>query len=665
MSTGTSPARLPTWLFAAALALAVAAGAEGRVDLAGPRVRAWADELFTVGFEQHRFSGLGLVAVQDGVVTFVGRYGYADYQRRLAIDSSRTQFRIGSITKVFTATAIAQLVERGVIASLDDPANRYLKRVQLPNWHGQEITLWNLLTHRAGFEDKGFGLSTDIEVPVPVSAEVIRRRMPALIIQPGTVSMYSNFGIAVLGIVVEDLTGQTMQEYLRANVFDVLGMKNTVLWYSAEPTADVGRTTMFYPDGSEAELMHSGIHPFMAPAGNLYTTLDDLALFMLAHLDRGRTSARPLMSPAMFETMQRTKVRNQADLSGFGMVFVTENWNGERIVSHGGSYPGYHSFMALFPESNGGIFISAFAAYPVASNWERLADLFIDTRLTPDPENEPGYTITGYNFREMITDRFLGPFQPSERPYTTDSSEYLGSYINMMGNQSQAQSIVGLLQQPIEVSALPGGDLQIGIRGPYRPVRPDLFLHDSNPENDPFIPNPDRFAKGFTRDASGEVNGFTVPYSLGVFFRMERWTQNPQMYFTLLIIAFVIGLSSPAATFWPGSRWRWFGLLPVGALLGMAAMMVDITGPGRGLNPMPELELGRIWQLVILVACANVLAVAALASIPIAVQAWRKSFWGGGVHGTLRRVHFTLIAAGSVATLPALLHFHLLGLQVP
>ena len=106
--------------------------------LAGPEMNAgevelWATGLVGPSIEEKRLSGAVVTYVKDGEIRFSRGYGYADYLKKIPVDPETTGFRIGSNTKTFTATAIAQLMDKGIITSLDDPANKYLKRIQLPS----------------------------------------------------------------------------------------------------------------------------------------------------------------------------------------------------------------------------------------------------------------------------------------------------------------------------------------------------------------------------------------------------------------------------------------------------------------------------------------------------------------------------------------------------
>ena len=168
--------------FIIVLVLIIAAyPAIAQVDINSDTVKAWADDLFSQSLDEKRLSGAVLTVVRDSDVIFSRGYGYADYAAKTEIDPVKTRFMIGSITKTFTATSLAQLMDRGLVDSLDDPANKYLKRDTLPQVDGKDITLKELITHTAGFGNITFHLSNDKKVAYPLSAEEVAARRPPII----------------------------------------------------------------------------------------------------------------------------------------------------------------------------------------------------------------------------------------------------------------------------------------------------------------------------------------------------------------------------------------------------------------------------------------------------------------------------------------------------
>ena len=183
------------------------AQAEPLVDKA--QLEGWADAYYGQAIAEKRSPGMTISVVQDGEVILAKGYGYSDYAKKTPVSAEESGFILGSISKTFVATAIAQLVDRGAIASLDDPVNKYLKRVPLPGERGAKVTLRQLLTHRAGFEEMGFGFhKRAAQVAIPLTADEIRLVMPKIAMEPGGPSNYSNWGFSVLGFLIEDVTGQ-------------------------------------------------------------------------------------------------------------------------------------------------------------------------------------------------------------------------------------------------------------------------------------------------------------------------------------------------------------------------------------------------------------------------------------------------------------------------
>ena len=183
-------------------------------DILNPtQVEQWADETFGKILEEHRVSGLAIAVTQGGEVILNKGYGYADWVTRTPVDPDTSQFRIGSLSKTFLSTAVAQLLERGQIDSLDDPANKYLKRIQLESPSGKDITVWDLLTHQGGLGGAPvFIPETDDERPVPpLPADFVAANTPDVVREPGTISIYCNPCSATLGFLVEDITGQILR----------------------------------------------------------------------------------------------------------------------------------------------------------------------------------------------------------------------------------------------------------------------------------------------------------------------------------------------------------------------------------------------------------------------------------------------------------------------
>jgi len=269
----------------------------------------WADRTLSAAIAEHRASGIAVALVRDGKLLYSKGYGYADLERKVDVDPGQTPFSLGSITKCFTATAIAQLLERGAIRSLDDPANRYLRRIKLPRKNDRDITVRNLITHRGGIDESIHELATLAPVPVPIAAVAIRERLPPIVRTPGENSVYSNIGYGVLGVLIEDVTGLTYGEYLRQNIFVPLDMANSYIRYA--PEQPIAQPIEYSRSGEASPIPQQwAYHPFISSSASLVSTADDMAKFALGHLGAESGAFPALMNADTAHLMHDRSIAN-------------------------------------------------------------------------------------------------------------------------------------------------------------------------------------------------------------------------------------------------------------------------------------------------------------------------------------------------------------------
>lgn len=371
--------------------------------LSASEVEAWSDATFGRALAERRFSGLAITVVQDDTVLFTRGYGHADLERRLPLDPASTRLRIGSITKTFTAMAIAQLLERGKIRSIDDPVNTYLRRDRLPKVDGKDITLRHLLTHTAGFDSRAFNLATDQTFSLPLTAEQVQAQRPPIVGKLGERSVYSNYGTAMLAVVVEDLTGQSIEQYFQKHLFKPMGMSDTVLNMTPRPTVNLAVPSRFLPSGTAQPQRFLGVHPFFAPVGAIESTPADMARYMIANLQEGRGESAAVLGPQAFQRLHRRIAGNHPATSGFAMVFITLDWNGVTFFGHGGDWPGFHSIVFMSPESNAGFFISCLCEYPQPGF---LESVFGSQRMHPDAVQKVLPPMTNVGVGVAFLERF-------------------------------------------------------------------------------------------------------------------------------------------------------------------------------------------------------------------------------------------------------------------
>ncbi len=636
-------------LFALALlcmtSLAPHAG-HARVEMDADQLRAWAKETFSKALADGRISGAVMAVVQDGEVKLLEGFGYADFIARTPMDPSHTRVQIGSISKTFTATAIAQLLDRGIIASLDDPANKYLKRMQLPPSHGKEITLWNLLTHRAGMDDRTFGLGTDREVPYPITAQMLADLRPAYVFPPDTTSSYSNYGIDILGVLIEDRTGQTLGEYFHDQLFAPLKMPSSLLSPGVTFKSGIAQPYAFHADGSAQKLDLLPIHPFVGAAGGIESSALDMAQYMNAHLGYAPAEARFLSEP--IRTLMKTRhTGNHPAVSGFGMTFFLTEWNGERIADHGGGWVGFPNVMILLPDSNAGVFFGILAGPLRLGLFESLAeklDGFRAGRDTPVP-------MDLFEIRNRFLTQALGPYTVPKSALwapidvrTTRLDDYVGTY---WGNRRAHLTMATFLDLlwPSLVRVERGADgLQIRGLGPFVPVAKDVFAL-KRPAGDTYF--------AFSRSPDGKVRALNHYYSLEQLVRTSFWS-DPHLLRNVLWFGMLLALTGVLSLLWRvegrAARTAKLSLIAMSALTA-AGFLLMTTKSFSGETWIVEYNLGHSWRFNTLVLVADAVAVTTLILLVSLVAGLRTRQWRGSRQRVLLGIHGAIVAAAGIGML--------------
>jgi CubicO group peptidase (beta-lactamase class C family) len=285
------------------------------------------------------FSGAVLLA-KDGTPIFTGVYGMAnkDFNAPNRLD---TKFNLGSMNKMFTAVAIAQLVERGKL-SFDDPLAKFLP--DFPDKEAaQKIKLKHLLTHTAGLGGYFSQEWDESSRALYRTVDDMMKRAAAdekLLFEPGTKWQYSNTGFLVLGKVIEKVTGQSYYDYVRENITKPAGMVNTDYYEldKVNPNLAVGYDKQFTDDGVSfannifMHVMRGG------PQGGGYSTVEDLLKFDLA------LRSNKLVGAQFVRQLLSAKPELNSPDYGYGFQVDSEL----QIVGHGGGFPGISSNLDMF-----------------------------------------------------------------------------------------------------------------------------------------------------------------------------------------------------------------------------------------------------------------------------------------------------------------------------
>ncbi|MFC6084142.1 serine hydrolase domain-containing protein [Sphaerisporangium aureirubrum] len=322
-----------------------------------------------------------VVSVVSGDRTvFAKGYGLADVARGVAFDPSRSLVRIASITKLFTWTAVMQQVEAGRL-DLDADVNRYLKGFEIPATYAEPVTLRTLMNHTAGFEDQVVGTGARASADVPPLGEYLARHVPARIRPPGEVSAYSNYGAALAGHIVAEVTGEPYDRYVRRHLLDPLGMTHSTATEPVPAPLAPGLARSYDSDAAPPRPVPF-VFDLMPPDGSISATAADMANFMIAHLNGGRSGDRAVLSPATVALMHQRSFTADPRLGGYAHGFMDRTFNGHRVLMHDGGWEGFSSVLMLVPDCRLGLFLSANATGGAGTLG--LISAFFD-RFTPPP----------------------------------------------------------------------------------------------------------------------------------------------------------------------------------------------------------------------------------------------------------------------------------------
>jgi CubicO group peptidase (beta-lactamase class C family) len=341
---------------AAAQAPSAPPGAERRGPVDPRELEAFLDGVMAAHLADKHVAGATVAVVRDGAVLLTKGYGWADVAGRRPVDPTRTLFRIGSISKLFTWTAVMQLVEEGRL-DLQADINTWLD-FRIPDTYPEPITLWHLLTHTPGLEEDGRDLFTDDPARLEPMGVWLPAHMPKRVRPPGVFSSYSNWGTAVAGYIVERVSGMPFDDYLEQRILGPLGMTQAT---ARQPLPDALAADMSGGYGWEGGAYVP--KPFenitgAAPAGSMSASAAAMARWMLAQLNEGELEGARILAPATLARMHARAFTHDPRLPGFGLGFYEKSSHGLRIIGHGGDTRWFHSDMALIPEERLGVFVS-------------------------------------------------------------------------------------------------------------------------------------------------------------------------------------------------------------------------------------------------------------------------------------------------------------------
>jgi CubicO group peptidase (beta-lactamase class C family) len=599
----------------------------------GPRdpaeLESFLDGLMAQEMQEFHIAGAAVSVVKDGKLFFTKGYGYADVENKIPVDPETTIFRIGSVGKNITWTAVMQLVEQGKL-DLNADVNTYLD-FPIPDTYPQPITLKHLMTHTSGIEDRWLeSVVADASELVPARDWLIAN-FPGRVRPPGEAAGYSNYNAMLAGYIVERVSGEPYDEYIQKHIFDPLGMTHsTVQPQMPEALLPFASKSYTYENGAFQQFPDYFAQPAVLPSGFHQASVTDMARFMIARLEGGfygdaSTEMRILEEDTARE-MLNTLYTPDPRLKGTAYGLFDLSDNGQWVLGHEGYAPKMYGQLLLLPDQHLGVYVvyNSTGAY--------------DAALTKQHTGFQRAFFDHYYPAPAVT-----PVQPKAE-FAKQTARFTGSYRDANSHSTTPEKVVYLLGS-LEIRDAGDGTLVVplaeGLECRFVEVEPLYFRQVDGP-----------YSMVFREDDQGNIVYMFTDILPEWGFRKLAWYETPGFnmvllqvcvlaFLSMLLVALVRAIRNRRAG--PASRgarvadWIIFGisLLNVLFLVGVA-MKFPPTQPSElhGLTLITEVTLG-------LGLATAVLTVGALVATALA---WKDRYWG-----VAYRVYYTLVTVAAVA----------------
>jgi CubicO group peptidase (beta-lactamase class C family) len=581
-------------------------------------LEAFLDDFVPDQLSELHVPGLVFVLVEDGEVTFARGYGLADRERGIPFDPEQSIIRAGSIVKTITATALMQLAERGQI-DLDQDVNQYLTTFHVPDTYPEPITARQLLHYTGGLDSRFVGIRVPDPGELMPLAGYLAERLPPRTRPPGVIRAYNDHEIALAGLVVEEVSRMSYEEYVQANIFEPLEMHSTSL---VLPPAQLDRVAIGYSATGPYPLNYYYLNN--APGAGINTTAMDLARYMIMHLQNGRYLDRQILGTDTAEEMHRTGFSHHPALPGIAYTFDEVLWGEYRILAKSGGAPGFQNRMLLFPEQGIGVYFTynRDSSVPLRG---RLEDAFLERFF---PASQVGFSGTPLADAAARSQRYVGYYQ--------DMNDYSVTTIERISQ----------LMNQVRVTANEDGTLNL-FGGRIVEVEPGLFQWDDS-----------RDYVAFREDDSGEVTHLLVARTA---FARLPWYETAPLQTGLLgfaLLAFLSGALAWLVAILRGKgRGRHLGgalsLLVLAFLIGFGTLfapLVTSPDPPWGFSFEPSLALRLVLLLTPAIALLTGLLMVA------SVRQWLRH-----EQSPTRRIHNTVMLAAGLGFVFFLHTWNLLG----
>lgn len=420
---------------------------ESEVSFEQPALEAYVDRTAVEAIKKYDVVGMGISVIHCGEIVHLSGHGLADIDTQTAVDPDYHLFRIGSVTKTMTFTGLMQLVEAGQV-QLDANVNDYLVDVQIPDSGFGPIKIKDIFTHRPGFEDGAAGYLFERDPNEQTDLKnFLLNHMPKRVRPAGEVTSYSNYSVAIAGLIIENISGQSYADYIQEHIFSPLKMTSTT---ALEPGSfiDGGMETTLIPrlasvykvkaDGSQKQ-------PFeligqAGPAGSVSSTPSDMARFMIGLLRHDPSEGATMMSKESFNRFRSRPYKNREGARDLAHGLFNGSIAGEETLHHGGATLTSFSSMMLVPDQSLGIFVTVNGASSDRVSGELsekiLADFFLENK-TPEAPTLTNIDLSPYTGNYLTTRRSYSKLEKIYHPFTGSAKVTMGDNNRLVISESK------------------------------------------------------------------------------------------------------------------------------------------------------------------------------------------------------------------------------------
>ena len=610
-----------------------------QVGLTEPReLETFLDEIISKRMKEDHIPGVSISVVKDGNIFFAKGYGYADINKKVPVDPAKTVFKIASVSKLVTATAVMQQAERGNL-KLNDDVNKYLNRFKIENNFSQPVTVASLLNHTSGFNQMNIGIGTRSKENLMTLEEYFSKGFPPRVNPPGEFFSYSNQGMSLAGYLVEKVTGIPFANYIEQNIFKPVKMEHSSFVQPLSP----GPTSSLATGYTFSSNTYNPVPPLFihtVPSGGMSTSALDMANFMNVHLMGGRYGSVQILKESTAKEMHKQNFTYHPLMPGSAYGFREYYKNNQRILFHTGTEQGFASILFLIPDQNIGFFTSFNRAVSIELR-DEIMNEFINHYF---PVNKVATPKPPADFK-LRSEQFTGLYWHVEKPqHTLDKLEVImaddGLY-SVMATDKGTLLLKNFFGQN---------------KGEYVEIKPLTFKQI---DGDGYLV--------FRGDDKGKITH--------MFFGLEGtkkigWYENPLIYLGLAgfsVIVFLVTIVIWVVNYFrhrngeqsiDTSKKPRVAILLAGLVVVLSLIFLIGVGFVAGRAGYLLFMFGIPASIVVLLAIPIIIVVLAFSLLYFTILAWKNSYWS-----VLGRIHFSLITIATLSLIGFLKFWNMIGFK--